>query len=109
MTSLRCTLCAKSWNVAYFGNVRSEQHKHDEAEHPELTAQQQALVEELQKLVGEPRPGRDVADFCSFCGQRVGSEHRRDHERSVHSIEESRARELSNKLSELDRHWVISR
>lgn len=105
MTQLRCTICAKSWQVAYFGNVRAEQQEHDRTAHAGIVARQQALFEEMSRLM--PDADRPDADRCSFCGRSVAD--RKEHERTAHAQEFARARELAEQLKELDRHWHVSR
>ena len=105
MTQLRCTICAKSWQVAYFGNVRAEQHAHDQAEHADLVARQEALFEEMSRLM--PNTDRPGEDRCAFCGRSVAD--RKEHEREAHPAEFARATELAEQLKELDRHWHVSR
>lgn len=105
MTQLRCTICAKSWQVAYFGNVRAEQQAHDQTVHADIVERQQALFEEMSRLM--PNAERPGPDRCSFCGRSTAD--RKDHERKEHPAEFAKATELADQLKELDRHWHVSR
>jgi hypothetical protein len=108
MVQIRCTLCSKSWSVAYFGNVRKEQIEHDQAAHPEVVRKQEALFEEARTLMvnGDPS-GQGVAGRCSFCGRDV--EDQREHEMAEHPAEHARATALADSIRELDRHWEMER
>lgn len=79
-----------------------EQQEHDRTVHPELVAEQQVVLQEMERLFSHKQPER-----CSFCGVRV--EDRREHERSEHATEFARATALAERLKELDRHWHVSR
>jgi hypothetical protein len=105
MVQLRCTICAKSWQVAYFGDVRSEQQKHDQDSHADIVRRQEALFEELSRLM--PNAAAGEPGRCSFCNSAVAD--RAGHERESHPAEFSRASELAGQLKELDRHWHVTR
>lgn len=105
MVQLRCTICAKSWQVAYFGNVRSEQQVHDQSVHADIVQRQEALFEELSRLMPDAT-GSD-ADRCSFCRQVVAN--RNEHERTAHAADFARATALAEQLKDLDRHWHVTR
>ncbi|MEO8539312.1 MAG: hypothetical protein ABI577_06185 [bacterium] len=107
MNQLTCTLCSKSWKVAYIGDLRREQHEHDLADHPELIQRQDALFREAQALMSKAGSARDSDDTCAFCGKQIAD--RREHERTTHAAENARTEQITEALKSLDRHWEIQR